>query len=99
VRGGDALIAVRVRPRSSHSGVTRGSDGGLVVCVHAPASEGAANRECAAVLAKTLRVPKSAVRIVRGQSSRSKHIAVAGMTGDQARARLQQAASGEQRAP
>jgi hypothetical protein len=86
-------ISVRVKPRSSRSRVEKGSDGGLVVCVHAPAVDEAANRECIEVIAEALGVPKSAVQIVRGQRSRNKQIAVLGLDAAEARARLGKAAS------
>jgi uncharacterized protein YggU (UPF0235/DUF167 family) len=68
------------------------------VCVHAPAAQGAANRECVAVLAKALGVPKSSVQIVRGGRGRSKRIAVTDLSSAQVRDRLAQAAAGEGRA-
>ena len=85
-------IAVKVKPRSSRSRVERASDGGLVVCVHSPAVDDAANRELAEVIAEALHVAKSSVRIVRGQRSRSKQIAVAGLSAAEARRRLEKAA-------
>ena len=85
------LIGIRVRPRSSRSGLERGSDGGIVVHVHAPAREGAANRECQVVLAHALGVAKSAVRIIRGQKGRGKQIGVVGLSGAEARVRLDRA--------
>lgn len=86
------LIAIRVRPRSSRSGLEKGSDGGIVVRVHAAAREGAANRECQVVLAKALGVSKSSVRIIRGEKGRGKQIAVAGLSAAEARALLDKAA-------
>lgn len=74
----------------------RGADGGLVVCVHSPAADDAANRELIHLLAEALEVPKSAVRIVRGRRSRSKQIAVAGLSAAEARARLEKAAQGRE---
>jgi uncharacterized protein (TIGR00251 family) len=90
-----ALIPIRVGPRSSRSGVRRDNEGELLVCVHSPAAEGAANRECVAVLAKALRMPRSAVRIVRGEKSRSKVITVDGLSAEQVRERLERAAGGK----
>ncbi len=63
-----------------------------MVKVHAPASEGAANRECVALLAKALRVAKSRVHIVRGERSRSKQIGVEGMSAQEVRERLARSA-------
>lgn len=94
----EELISIRVRPRSSRACVALGSDGGLVIRVHAAAAEGAANRECLALLAKALGVAKSRVRIVRGEKVRSKQIAVEGMDAREVRGRLERSAGGDGRA-
>ena len=94
---GCGLVTVRIRPRSSRAGVMLGSDGGVVISVHAPAAEGAANRECLALLAKALGVPKSAVRIARGAKSRVKQVAVANLDCEEVAARLERAAREGQR--
>jgi len=60
----------------------------VVVRVHAPAAEGAANREAVDALAGALGVPRSAVRIVRGERSRHKQVAVEGLSRAEALARL-----------
>lgn len=88
------LILLKVRPRASRSRVERGPDGGLVVCVHSPAADGAANREFIDVIAGALDVPKSAVHIVRGHKSRGKQIAVAGLGAAELRARPEKVAQG-----
>ena len=94
----DQLFPISVKPRSSRSGVTTGRDGGLVIRVHTPAAEGAANHECTRVLAEALGVPRSAVEIVRGAKSRRKQVRVAGLGSSEALARLLKVASGEARA-
>ncbi len=83
-------IAITVKPRSTRAGVTLGGDGSIVVRVHAPAAEGAANRECVAVFADAVGVPKSAVHIVRGERGRTKQLAVDGLGAAEVRARLEQ---------
>ena len=85
-------FSIRVKPRSSRTGIQLGNDEAIVVRVHAPAVGGAANRECLAVLAKALSVPPSALRIVRGERGREKLIAVEGMTAAEAQAGLRRAA-------
>ncbi len=87
------VVSVKVKPRSSRSRVEKGSDGGLVVCVHSPAADGAANRELISVIADTLGVPRSAVQLVRGEKSRMKQLAVTGLSAAQARSRLEKAAA------
>jgi len=90
-------IPIKVRPRASRSRVERGADGGLVARVHSPAADEAANRELVGLLARALEVPKSAVQIVRGGKSRSKQIAVTGLSAAEARSRLERAAEGARR--
>ena len=85
-------ISIRVKPRSSHAGIQPGNAEEIVVRVHAPAAGGAANRECLAVLAEALGVPRSALRIVRGERSRQKLIAPEGIAAAEAIARLRRAA-------
>jgi len=83
----DALT-VRVKPRSGKPGVEIGASGEVVVRVHAAAVEGAANREMTEVLADALGVPRSAIRILRGEKSRTKRIAVGDLSVEEVRARL-----------
>ncbi len=60
----------------------------LKVRVRARPVEGEANAALIKLLAKTLGVPKSAVSLDRGGQSRTKMIAVSGLTDDALRARL-----------
>ena len=92
VKSDPRYLSIRVKPRSSRTGIQLGNDEAIVVRVHAPAVGGAANRECLAVLAKALGVPRSALRIVRGERGREKLIAAEGMTTAEAQARLRRAA-------
>ena len=60
----------------------------LKVRVRARPVEGEANAALIKLLARTLRVPKSAVSLQRGGQSRTKMIAVDGLTDDELKARL-----------
>jgi uncharacterized protein len=82
------VITVRVIPRASRSGVSGTRDGALLVRLHAPPVEGAANEELVAVMANALQVPKRAVSIASGERSRSKRVHVRGIDGITAEARL-----------
>ena len=82
-----AKLAVRVKPRSSKSGVEPAA-GEVVVRVHAPAVKGAANREMVEVLSQALGVAKSCVRIVSGERSSRKLVEVSGLSTAEAAARL-----------
>jgi uncharacterized protein YggU (UPF0235/DUF167 family) len=52
----------------------------LKVRVSAAASEGAANAAVVALIAKALKVPRSAVRIAAGETSRVKRLEIDGVT-------------------
>jgi uncharacterized protein (TIGR00251 family) len=85
---GGILIDVRVIPRAGKSGLAGTRDGAMLVRLHAPPVEGAANAELIAVIAKTLGVPKRSVTIVSGERSRQKRVKVDGIEADVAEARL-----------
>lgn len=58
----------------------------LKLRVSAAASEGAANAAVVALVAKSLKLPKSAVRIAAGETSRMKRLEIDGATETDARA-------------
>jgi uncharacterized protein (TIGR00251 family) len=80
-------LAVRLTPKGGRDGV-EGWDldaAGrpfLKVRVSAPPVEGAANAALAAFVAKTLKRPKSAVRIVSGETSRMKILEIDGVAAE-----------------
>ncbi|MBI3964388.1 MAG: DUF167 domain-containing protein [Chloroflexi bacterium] len=71
-----AHLDVRVQPGAKRESVTAQPDGSLRVSVRAPALEGRANRAVEELLAKTLGIPRSRVRIIRGESARQKVVEV-----------------------
>jgi uncharacterized protein (TIGR00251 family) len=75
----EALIPVRLGPRSSRELVGEVREGRLVVKVSAPPVDGQANAALCVLLAKRLGVPKSRVSVRRGERSRDKLIAVEGL--------------------
>jgi uncharacterized protein (TIGR00251 family) len=81
-------LRVRVQPRASREGLGGERDGALVVSLTAPPVEGKANEALVRLLGRTLGVPPSAVRVVRGATGRDKRVAVAGVTAAAALARL-----------
>ena len=72
-------FTVRVVPRASRTQIVGEADGALRVRIAAPPVAGAANDELVRVLARALRVSRSAVAITAGQSSRLKRVAVSGI--------------------
>ena len=77
---GGVVIDVRVTPRSSRFGFAGVRDGALLLRLHAPPVEGAANAEVVNLLATLLRVPRRAVTIVSGGRSRLKRVRVEGVS-------------------
>ena len=72
------MLEVRVQPRAKKNEVTvRG--GKVLVRVTAPPADGKANAAVCALLAKTLGLPKTAVRVERGATSRDKVVSIDGM--------------------
>ena len=77
----DALLfRVRVLPKSSKNEIVGEYEGALKVKIKSPPVDGAANAELVVRLAKFFDVPKSAVEIVKGQTSKTKQIKVSGVT-------------------
>ena len=70
------LFMVFVLPRSSRNMVAGLHSGALKLKLTAPPVDNAANKECAAFLAKALKVPKSSIEIVSGHTSRNKQLLV-----------------------
>ena len=83
---GDAiLLAVRVTARAGRSGTAGVIDTGdgrcaLAIRLAAPPVDGAANRALIEFLADALRIPRSAIRIVSGETSRLKQVRITGTT-------------------
>ena len=63
-------------------------DGTLLVKVTAPPVDSAANAAVVDLLSSALDLPKRAIRIVRGETSRTKQVEIDGLTLDQVRAQL-----------
>lgn len=81
-------ITVRLTPRASREEIVGVRDGALLVRVTAPPVKGAANAALVRLLAKVLGVPKGAIAIVSGGTSRMKVVEVHGLDEVEARRRL-----------
>jgi uncharacterized protein (TIGR00251 family) len=81
-------LAIRVQPRAKRTEVAGERGGAVVIRVSAPPVEGKANEAVEKLIADKLGVPKSAVAIVRGDSSRDKLVRIDGLSADEARTRL-----------
>ena len=70
------LLTIRAHPGSRQAGVEKLGEGEYKVHVVAPPEKGQANREIIAALACYFGLPASRIRIVRGEKSRVKLVAL-----------------------
>jgi uncharacterized protein len=80
---GAVVFAVKVQPRASRDEIAGELAGVLKVRLRAPALEDRANEALIEYLADLLKRPKSAVRILSGERSRTKRIEIQGVTQQQ----------------
>ena len=79
-REGRVILEIRVQPRASRSEVAGVHGGALKIRLQAPAVENKANEALVELLAALLKRPKSAVRILCGERSRTKRVEIRGAT-------------------
>jgi uncharacterized protein (TIGR00251 family) len=82
------VLAVRVIPRSPRTGVDGRRGEAILIRLNAPPVDGAANDALIAFLSDVLAVPRRAIAIVSGETSRDKRVRVEGIEADAAIARL-----------
>lgn len=89
IRGDESrlTVAVRVTPRARRNVLTLEGEA-LRAWLTAPPVEGAANAALLALLAERLGLPKRAVTLLRGESSREKLVAIEGISAEEFRRRL-----------
>jgi len=71
---------VLVQPRASRARIGPRHDGRIKIAVTAPPVDGEANAAVVELVAKALGVPRSAVEVIAGASSRRKTLRVTGAT-------------------
>jgi uncharacterized protein len=76
VHGTGSLLAVAVTPNAPRTQADGLHDGCLRVRLHAPPVDGKANDALVAWLAESLVLPRRAVRVQRGQTSRHKQLRI-----------------------
>ena len=89
-------LRLRVTPGATRAGVVGRYGQAWKVRVAAPPEGGRANDAVVRLLAETLSVPRDAVTLVSGQSSRDKIVELTGIDGSQAERRLTVAVGKEQ---
>lgn len=83
-----ARISLKVHPRARRTGLKGRLGDAYKLDVACPPVEGRANQACVEFVAGKLAVPKSAVRIVAGLTSRTKLVEIEGMEQSEAESRL-----------
>jgi uncharacterized protein (TIGR00251 family) len=73
---GTQVVSVRVTPRGGHDAIMGWQDGVLRVRLAAPPVDGRANESLVRFLAKVVGVPPRSVRLVGGDHSRAKRVAI-----------------------
>ena len=82
------VLAIKAIPNAPRSEVVGWLGEALKVKVHAPPVEGKANEELCAFLAEKLGLPKRAVSVLRGDTSRHKSVRIDGLDLPEVKQRL-----------
>ncbi len=77
--GGDLIFTVRVVPQSSRSEIIGEYAGALKFKLSSAPIDGAANKELIKILSKTLKVSKSKIEIISGETARTKIVKICEM--------------------
>ena len=80
---GNVIFSVRVQPRSSRNEILGEWQGALRIRLAAPPVDDVANEALRRLLAERLKLPLSAVTLLRGARSRTKQIEIRGATAAQ----------------
>jgi uncharacterized protein (TIGR00251 family) len=74
------LLTVKVTPRARQNAIVSYDNGILKVRLHAVPEKGEANDELIEFLAETFDLPKSSIYLIRGHTSRIKHLELQGLS-------------------
>ncbi len=73
------IVKVKVEPRSSRKGLSGVIGDTVKVRVNAPPVGGAANKDLIEVFSEELKIRKSAIKIIKGQSVKDKLVEIEGI--------------------
>lgn len=94
---GGAILAVRVVPRAGRTVIAGVREGAVLVRLAAAPVDGAANDALVDLLAKTLRVGRTAVGIISGERARLKRVQISGLPAAEVADRLRGVLTGGHR--
>ena len=80
-------LTIHVQPKSSQAKILI-ENGSIRVWVNAPPVDGAANDAVVKLFSKALKIAKSKISIIRGESSREKTLRIEGLTENEITERL-----------
>ncbi|HRE81903.1 MAG TPA: DUF167 domain-containing protein [Opitutaceae bacterium] len=83
-------VAIKATPNASRNEVCGWLNDTLKVKIKAPALEGRANEALCEFLAEKVGLPRRAVNLIRGETSRQKLVELTGISLDEVRSRLDQ---------
>jgi hypothetical protein len=72
-------LKIKVEPRSSRKGIAGIVGNAIKIKLHSPPVGGAANEELVEILSEELDIRKTAIRIIKGHTSREKVIEIEGI--------------------
>ena len=72
--GDDLILHLLVQPRASKNEICGIHEGELKLRLTSPPVDGAANEACRQFLSRFLRVPKTSITIISGETSRHKRL-------------------------
>lgn len=81
-------LTLHIQPGAKHTAVAGMHGEALKIRLHAPPVDGQANAQLIAFLAQRLAVPKNAITLIAGVSSRAKRLHIAGVSEIQVRQAL-----------
>ena len=90
------VIDVQVIPRAKRSAFSGERDGRVLIRLSAPPVDGAANAALQQFLADALDCPRRNIRIISGETSRIKRVALSGVSSEAVRAAIASAAEAEE---
>ena len=88
VTDGEVRLALHVQPKASRDRIRLTPDGRVKASITAPPADGEANAALCVFLARHFGVSRGAVRVVQGDKSRQKVVALRGATLEEVQAKL-----------
>jgi uncharacterized protein len=88
VRGTAVRVSVHVQPRATRNEIVGLHGAALKVRLQAPPVDGAANEALIALFARALNLPKRAITLERGATTRQKTLAIEGISAEDFWSRL-----------